>query len=121
MIHVIFLNTAADPPTGLATEVVGSISIRVFWNAPVSGAAVKGYRIFFKLKATSSKGSLINHTSVDIGANATEYIRDGHAAGHHYNITIVALSKHLPSPVVGPVTVILGKADYLYWDRKYPV
>ena len=119
MIHVIFLNTAADPPTGLVAEVVGSTSIRVFWNAPVSGATVKGYRIFFK--ATSSKGSLINHTSVDIGANATEYIRDGHAAGHHYNITIVALSKHLPSPVVDPVTVILGKADYLYWDRKYPV
>ena len=111
MFHVIFLTTAADPPTALAAEVVGKTGIRVFWNAPVSGAAVKGYRIFFK--ATSSKGSLINHTRVDIGANATGYVTDGHTAGHYYSITIVALSKHLPSPVVGPVTVILGKADYL--------
>ena len=111
MIHVIFLTTAADPPTGLAAEVVGNTSIRVFWDAPVSGAAVKGYRIFFTVK--SNTGSLIDHTSVDIGANETGYVRDGHAAGHHYNITIVVLSKHLPSPVVGPVRVILGKADYL--------
>ena len=86
---------------------VGNTSIRVFWDAPVSGATVKGYRIFFK--TTSSKGSVIDHTSVDIGANATGYVRDGHTAGQHYSITIVALSKHLLSPVVGPVRVILGK------------
>jgi len=110
--YVMFLNIAADPPTGLGTEVVGNTSIRVFWNAPVSGATVKGYRIFFLLK--SNKGSHIDHTSVDVGTNATQYIRDGdRAAGHHYSITIVALSKHLPSSVVGPVEVILGKADYL--------
>jgi len=92
--------------------VVGSTSIRVFWSAPVSGATVKGYRVFFLAK--SNKGSNIYHTSVDVGANTTQYIRDGaRAAGHHYSITIVALSKHLPSSVVGPVEVILGKADYL--------
>jgi len=93
--------------------VVGNTSIRVFWTAPASGATVKGYRIFFLAK--SNKGSHIDHTSVDVGANATQYIRDGdhdRAPGHHYSITIVALSKHLPSSVVGPVEVILGKADY---------
>jgi len=51
---------------------------------------------------------------MEVGANATQYIRDGaRAAGHHYSITIVALSKHLPSAVVGPVEVILGEEDYL--------
>jgi len=90
--------------------VVGNTSIRVFWNAPVSGATVKGYWIFFHTK--SNKDSRINHSSVEVGANATQYVRDGLTAGHHYSITIVALSKHLPSAVVGPVEVILGEADY---------
>ena len=107
--YVIFLTTAAGPPTGLATEVVGNTSIHVFWNAPISRAAVKGYRISFQTKG--NKGSHIDHTSVEIGSNATQYISDGHTAGHHYSITIVALSKHLPSSVVGPAKVILGKLD----------
>jgi len=106
-----FLNTAADPPTGLDTEVVGNTSIRVFWNAPVSQAIVKGYRLFFQAKG--NKDGHISHTNVEIGANAIQYMKDGLTAGHHYNITIVALSKHLPSSVVGPVKVILGEADNL--------
>ena len=75
---------------------------------------MKGYRIFFLAKSNKLKGTHIDHTSVEVGANATQYIRDGaRAAGHRYSITIAALSKHLPSSVVGPVEVILGKADYL--------
>ena len=109
--NVMFFNIAADPPTGLAAEVVGNTSIHVFWNAPVSRAAVKGYRIFFQTK--SNNGSPIHHSSVEIVANTTQYIRDGDRAGHHYSIIIVALSKHLPSSMVGPVEVVLGKADCL--------
>ena len=53
--YVIFLTTAAGPPTGLATEVVGNTSIHVFWNAPISRAAVKGYRISFQTKGNKGR------------------------------------------------------------------
>ena len=45
---------------------------------------------------------------MDVGASATEVTVDNHTAGVTYSITMVALSPHLPSPVVGPVNFTLG-------------
>ena len=46
---------------------------------------------------------------MDVGASATDITIDNRTAGVTYTITMVALSPHLPSPVVGPVTVTLGE------------
>ena len=46
--------------------------------------------------------------SVDVGATATQHVLTGLCGGRNYSIYLVALSAQLPSPVVGPVVVILG-------------
>ena len=54
---------------------------------------------------------------MDVGASATEVTIDNRMVGVTYNITMVALSSHLPSPVVGPVTVTLGE-NYVFEDYQ---
>ena len=47
--------------------------------------------------------------SVNVSNKVTEkYLLEGLQRGVTYNISIVALSRHLPSPLVGPITVIPG-------------
>ena len=46
---------------------------------------------------------------MDVGASATNITIDNRTAGVTYTITMVALSPHLPSPVVGPAKVTLGE------------
>ena len=47
---------------------------------------------------------------MNVDDSTTEYnITHGLTAGHRYNITVRALSRHLPSPAVGPPTVTVGK------------
>ena len=100
---------AANAPTGLATEVVGHASIRVSWTAPDSGATVTGYRIYYHEE--DAQGGMINSDSMDVSASTTEHnITLVLTAGHCYNITVYALSRHLPSPAVGPLTVTVGKS-----------
>ena len=100
---------AANAPTGLAAELVEDASIRVSWTAPTSGATVTGYRIYYRNK--DDEGRVINHDSVDVDASTTEHnITLVLTAGHHYVITVRALSRQLPSPVVGPPTVTIGKS-----------
>ena len=60
-----------------------------------------GYRIYYN--GADDSGSM------DVGASATEVTIGDHTAGVTYIITMVALSPHLSSPVVGPVTVTLGE------------
>ena len=59
-----------------------------------------GYRVYWSV-GTHSGG-------VSAGVRDTITIA-GHTPGLTYNVTIVALSDHLPSRVVGPVTVALGE------------
>ena len=96
-------------PTELAAEVVENASIRVSWNASDSGAT--GYRIYYRNK--DDEGRVINLDKVDVDASVTEHnITHGLTAGHRYVITVRALSRHLPSPVVGPRTVTIGKSTW---------
>ena len=60
-----------------------------------------GYRIYYS--GAGDSGNL------DVGASATEVTVVNRTAGVTYSITMVALSPHLPSPVVGPVNVTLGE------------
>ena len=46
---------------------------------------------------------------MDVGASQTNITIDNRTTSVTYSITMVALSPHLPSPVIGPVSVILGE------------
>ena len=60
-----------------------------------------GYRIYYQTEG--------NQQSVDVGASTTQYTLSELDDGMNcYSIYLVALSAHLPSPVVGPVVVTLG-------------
>ena len=97
------LCTAAHHPTGLTPEQLPREpgSFRVSWTPPASLANLTGYRIYYSGAGGSG--------SMDVDASVTEVTIDNRIAGVTYIITVVALSSHLPSPVVGPVTVTLGE------------
>ena len=109
-----FLCTAPDSPTDLTTEQLPqeSRSFRVSWTPPASLANLTGYRIYYSGADDSG--------SVDVGASATEVTIDSRTAGVTYTITMVALSPHLPSLVVGPVNVSLGK-NSVFEERLHSV
>ena len=60
-------------------------------------ANLTGYRIYYS--------GVNDSDSVDVGASVTNITIDNRTAGVTYTITMVALSPHLPSPVVGPAKV----------------
>ena len=100
---------AANPPTNLNAVQVNPTSIRVSWTAPASGATVMGYHIFW------IHGN--NQNSAGVGASATDHtitILQPQSSGLTYSFTIVALSSHLPSTVVGPTWVRVGKQKTLF-------
>ena len=94
--------TAAEPPTGLNVEPVSSTSIRVSWTASLSVATVTGYQIYYQAEE--------DWGSVAVDANMPNYTLSNLQNGFTYSITMVALSMHLPSSVIGPQT--LGKPLY---------
>ena len=100
---IVFLCTAADHPTNLIVEQLPQEpgSFRVSWTPPASSANLTVYRIYYS--GANDSGSR------DVGASATNITIDSHTAGETYTITMVALSPHLPSSVIGPVTVTLGE------------
>ena len=68
-----------------------------------------GYRIYYHEE--DAQGEIINSDSLDVRASITEHnIILSLTAGHRYNITAHALSSQLPSPVVGPHAVTVGKS-----------
>ena len=98
-------SAAANAPTGVAAEVVGDTSIRVSWTAPTSGAAVTGYHVNYQEEDAKDRVTIRDSVNVDASVSITH----GLTAGHSYNITVHALSQHLPSPPVVSPTVTLGK------------
>ena len=99
----VYLCTAADSSTGLTAELLPREpgSFRVSWNPPASLTNLTGYRIYYS--GADDSGSM------DVGASATEVTIGNRTTSVTYSITMVALSPHLPSPVVGPVSVTLGE------------
>ena len=97
------MHAAAESPTDLTVEQLTQEpgSFRVSWNPPASLANLTGYRIYYS--GADDSGSM------DVGASGTEVTIDNRTGDANYAITMVALSPHLPSPVVGPVTVTLGE------------
>ena len=79
----------------------------MYWTPLASSANLTGYHIYY--------GGADDSGSVDVDASATEVTIDSHRPGVTYTITMVALSPHLPSPVVGPVNITLGE-NYVFED-----
>ena len=97
-----------DPPAGLNATQEGPTSIRVSWTAPVSGAAVTGYRISY------SGGT--DQGSVDVGASATDHTITISQPQSRltYSISIITLSSSFPSSMAGPIMVTVGKYYILH-------
>ena len=104
MTSIIILCTAVDHPTGFIVERVqeDSGSFRVLWTPPAFSASLIGYRIYYS--GANDSGS------VDVDALATNVTIGDCIPGVTYNITMVALSPHLPSAVIGPATVTPGES-----------
>ena len=64
-----------------------------------------GYRIYYQTEGDQG--------SVDVGASTTQHALIGLCGGRNYSIYLVALSAHLPSPVVGPVLLTLGELQVI--------
>ena len=98
------LFVVAEKPTKLAAVVsqwnCSTVSITVSWEPPVNTPT--GYVIYYQ-----HRGGEVMSESVDEG-EAYRHTLDGIQRGVTYNISIVALSHHLPSLLVGPVTVYQG-------------
>ena len=60
-----------------------------------------GYQIYYQTEGDQG--------SVDVSASTTQHVLTGLCGGRNYSIYLVALSAHLPSPVVGPAAVTLSK------------
>jgi len=91
----------ASPPTNLSAVRLGPTNIQVSWTAPATRTTVMGYRIYY------TEGTNQDVNSVNAGASATNHTITipQPQSSLSYSFTIVALSSHLPSTVVGPAQV----------------
>ena len=102
--HALFSPTAAGSPTNLNAVPFGLSSFSVFWTPP---ATVTGYQVYW-----SGSGG-VDSGSMSAGAENIAVTITDRTPGLMYNITIVALSDHLPSPVVGAVIVYTPGEPYI--------
>ena len=100
IITMLFLPTAAGSPTNLNAVQVNLTSFRVSWTPP---ATVTGYQVYW------SGGGEYDSGNMSVGAEDRAVTITDLTPCLTYNITIVALSDYLPSPVVGAVMVTLGE------------
>ena len=95
----IFFSAAANPPLNLTvTTSEKSSTISVSWSSPIGGDKVTGYLVYYLHPNHSA--TMIEKNSEDISDTFTELTTTQHV----YTVSIQALSEHLPSIVVGPVT-----------------
>ena len=106
--QTLFSPTVANLPTNLNVVKASSSSFRVSWTPPVT---VTGYQVYW----TGVRGYDSGNMSVE--AQDTAVTITGRTLGRTYDVTIVALSDHLPSPAVGSVLVTLGKAVIYCYDH----
>ena len=70
----------------------GETTVNVSWTPPICDDTVTGYKIFYQ-----------RSNSVTVNASVTQYAIINLEPNITYPITMMALSEHLPSAVVGPV------------------
>ena len=84
------------------------------WESPqrsTPNTPLHGYVIYYQ-----PKGGAVN--SIDV-SKVEKYMLEGLQRGVTYNISIVAVSHELPSPLVGPITVIPGISGELQYTVSY--
>ena len=94
------LPTAAGTPTNLDAHQIGPSSFTVFWTQP---ATVTGYQVYWSGDGGADSGNM-SLQEWDRSVSIT-----GLTPGFTYNITLVALSSHLPSPAVAVIVYTLGE------------
>ena len=111
--HCIVGFLVAGEPTSLSITSQSNsthVNITVTWEIPdnwnSSGKRVTGYVIYYQ-----AKGEAVSSVNVS-GGDTERYLLNGLQRGVTYNISIVALSRHLPIPLVGPVTLIPGMPKF---------
>ena len=88
--------SAASEPLGVTAIQETPATIRVSWTAPTSGAPPTGYRVYY---STESEDQFSHEVTI----SEREYELTGLQSDLVYRISIMALSEHLPSPVIGPI------------------
>ena len=100
----------AGEPTRPNTVISGSnaahVNVTVSWESP--GGDVSGYMIYYQ-----TEGGPVISDKVSGGERDTHSL-DGLQRGVTYNISILALSQHLPSPLVGPVSLDTSELHTLF-------
>lgn len=100
--------TVATPPTIISAEQLNdSNSIRVSWTAGSGGAPVTEYWIYYQAEGDNG--------SMSAQCNTTEALITGLHFGLNYNITMVALSEHLPSQLSNSTVVEVGEKEVPHW------
>lgn len=85
----------AEPPNGITAEPEGSGGVKMSWMASTGG---DGYYLYFEHPS--------QNTTHYIDGNLTSYkFTEKNETLWVYSVSIQALSEHIPSEVVGPVTV----------------
>ena len=101
------VHSVAGEPTDLTANVSESNSthedITVSWESP-GDPVTDGYVIYYQPKG----GPVISDRV--FGGETDTHSLDGLQRGVTYYISLVALSPHLPSPLVGSITVIPGES-----------
>ena len=80
----------------------------VSWESPADNVTT-GYVIYYQPK---TGGPVISESVT--GGHRESHSLTGLQRGHTYNISIVALSQYLPSPLVGPINVATGDIRQLF-------
>lgn len=92
------INTVAQLPAVLTAEPGGLSTVYVSWIASTDGDTPTRYRLFFEHPS--------GNTTITVNWNITSYIFHEQNEGLRvYAVSIQALTEHIPSGVLGPVTV----------------
>ena len=107
----IIVLAAGEPTSVSATNESNSthVNITVTWEIPVK---VTSYVIYYQAKGGAVRSVMVS------GGDTERYLLNGLQRGVTYNISIVALSRHLPSPLFGPVTLIPGMPRFYFFQGK---
>ena len=101
--HALFSPTATGSLINFSASQVGPDCIRVSWIPP---ATVSGYKVYW------SGGGGADTGNMSIGAGDTAVTITGLTTGLMYDITLVALSDQLPSPIA-TVTITLSESNII--------
>ena len=108
-VHYVIVAGGPSKLTGVISSSNNThVNITVSWESPAD-TVTTGYVIYYQPK---TGGPVISESVT--GGHRESHSLTGLQRGRTYNISIVALSQHLPSPLVGPVNVATGDPHQLF-------